>query len=107
MQSLTLGIIREGKTPPDKRVPFTPQQAEEITDLFPHVSVVCEKSPIRCFKDEEYEKVNIHIRTDMSDCDVLMGIKEVPVKDLIANKTYLFFSHTIKKQPYNKRKAFI
>lgn len=103
MQSLTLGIIREGKTPPDKRVPFTPQQAEEITDLFPHVSVVCEKSPIRCFKDEEYEKVNIHIRTDMSDCDVLMGIKEVPVKDLIANKTYLFFSHTIKKQPYNKK----
>lgn len=103
MQSLTLGIIREGKTPPDKRVPFTPQQAEEIHDLFPHVNVLCEKSPIRCFKDEEYEKLNIGLSTDMSTCDVLMGIKEVPVKDLIANKTYLFFSHTIKKQPYNKK----
>ncbi len=103
MQSLTLGIIREGKTPPDKRVPFTPQQAEEIHDLFPHINVLCEKSPIRCFKDEEYEKLNIGLSTDMSNCDVLMGIKEVPVKDLIANKTYLFFSHTIKKQPYNKK----
>lgn len=103
MQSLKLGIIREGKTPPDKRVPFTPQQAEEINDLFPHVTVTCEKSPIRCFQDEEYEKVNVGLSTDLGDCDILMGIKEVPIDNLIAGKTYLFFSHTIKKQPYNKK----
>jgi saccharopine dehydrogenase (NAD+, L-lysine-forming) len=103
MQVLKLGIIREGKTPPDKRVPFTPQQAEEITDLFPHVHVSCEKSAVRCFKDEEYENLNISVRADLSDCDVLMGIKEVPAHELMAHKTYLFFSHTIKKQPYNKK----
>lgn len=100
---MKLGIIREGKTPPDKRVPFTPQQAEEIVDLFPDVKVVCEQSPIRCFKDDEYAKLDVDVVTNLEDCDVLMGIKEVPIENLIPNKTYLFFSHTIKKQPYNKK----
>jgi saccharopine dehydrogenase (NAD+, L-lysine forming) len=100
---MRLGIIREGKNPPDKRVPFTPKQAEEIGDLFPTVKVVCERSPIRCYQDEEYAKVGVELVDDMSSCDVLMGIKEVPVDTLIADKTYLFFSHTIKKQPYNKK----
>lgn len=100
---MKLGIIREGKVPSDKRVPFTPQQAVEITDLFPHVKVVCETSTVRSFKDEEYTKENIEVVNDVSDCDILMGIKEVPVANLIANKTYLFFSHTIKKQAYNKK----
>ncbi len=103
MQSIKLGILREGKTPPDKRVPFTPQQAEEISDLFPHVKVVSQQSPIRCFQDAEYESKGTEVVADVSDCDVLMGIKEVPVANLIADKTYLFFSHTIKKQPYNKK----
>lgn len=103
MQSLKLGILREGKTPPDKRVPFTPQQAEEISDLFPSVKVVSEQSTFRCFEGAEYEKLGTTIVDDVSDCDILMGIKEVPVENLLPNKTYLFFSHTIKKQPYNKK----
>lgn len=100
---MKLGIIREGKNPPDKRVPFTPKQAEEIGDLFPAVKVICERSPIRCFQDEEYAKLGIELAEDMGHCDVLMGIKEVPVDRLIPDRTYLFFSHTIKKQPYNKK----
>lgn len=101
--NLKLGIIREGKTPPDKRVPFTPIQTEEIEQRFPHIRVVVQKSSVRCFKDEEYEALGIAVADDVSHCDVLMGIKEVPVEQLVANKTYLFFSHTIKKQPYNKK----
>jgi saccharopine dehydrogenase (NAD+, L-lysine forming) len=100
---IRIGIIREGKIPPDKRVPFTPAQAEEIQQRFPNVSIVCQESPFRCFKDEEYASKNVSVVSDVKDCDVLMGIKEVPVKELIADKTYLFFSHTIKKQPYNKK----
>jgi len=103
MQSIKLGILREGKNPPDKRVPFTPQQAEEITDLFPHVKVVCQQSTVRCFQDEEYEKLGGEVVSDITVCNILMGIKEVPISSLIADKTYLFFSHTIKKQPYNKK----
>lgn len=103
MKSIKIGLIREGKTPPDKRVPFTPLQVEEIEQRFPQVKVICQQSSIRCFKDHEYEEFGNEVFSDMSDCDILMGIKEVPISELIASKTYLFFSHTIKKQPYNKK----
>lgn len=100
---LKLGIIREGKNPPDKRAPFTPLQTEEIEQRFPHMKVVVQKSAVRCFADSEYEQFEIETSDRVEHCDVLMGIKEVPVSELIPNKTYLFFSHTIKKQPYNKK----
>jgi saccharopine dehydrogenase (NAD+, L-lysine forming) len=103
MKSIKLGIIREGKIPPDKRVPFTPLQAEEIEQRFKHVKVICEPSEIRCFQDQEYADLDVTIQQNMHECDVLMGIKEVPIDKLIADKTYLFFSHTIKKQAYNKK----
>ncbi|MBX2961505.1 MAG: alanine dehydrogenase [Cyclobacteriaceae bacterium] len=102
-KSIRLGIIREGKVPPDKRVPFTPLQTEEIEQRFPHVKVICQSSEVRAFKDEEYQELGIEVKPDVGDCDLLMGIKEVPVDQLIPNKTYLFFSHTIKKQQYNKK----
>jgi len=103
MKPVRLGIIREGKTPPDKRVPFTPFQAEEIEQRFPHVKVVVEESPVRCFQDREYRALDVEVAPSVADCDILMGIKEVPTDRLIAGKTYLFFSHTIKKQPHNRR----
>jgi alanine dehydrogenase len=100
---MRLGLIREGKTPPDKRVPFTPHQVEEIVQRFAHVTVVTQQSEFRCFKDNEYEAVGIATQPSVEDCDILMGIKEVPVAQLLEGKTYLFFSHTIKKQPYNRK----
>lgn len=103
MYTLKLGLIREGKVPPDKRVPFSPAQAEEIKQRFPNVNLVCQKSPSRCFSDEEYQALGIDVVKDVGDCDILMGIKEVPIDQLIPDKTYLFFSHTIKKQPYNRK----
>ncbi len=103
MHTLKLGLIREGKVPPDKRVPFSPAQVEEIKQRFPNINVVCQESATRCFSDDEYRALDIEIVKDISDCDILMGIKEVPMDHLIPNKTYLFFSHTIKKQPYNRK----
>src|SRR6218665_1032218 len=100
---MKIGLIKEGKTPPDKRVPFTPLQVEEIEQRFPDVKVMCQESPIRCFQDDEYRNLGTEVKADVSECDVLMGIKEVPINTLIEGKTYLFFSHTIKKQPYNKK----
>jgi saccharopine dehydrogenase (NAD+, L-lysine forming) len=103
MRPVKIGLLRESKTPPDKRVPFTPRQVEEILQRFPAVSLVCQSSEVRCFKDDEYRQVGVEIREDVSDCDILMGVKEVKIENLIPDKTYLFFSHTIKKQPYNKK----
>src|SRR5688572_23215181 len=103
MHPLKLGLIREGKIPADKRVPFTPLQAEEIEQRFLHVKVLCEKSEIRCYRDDEYKALDLEVTSDVSECDILMGIKEVPIPSLLEGKTYLFFSHTLKKQPYNKK----
>lgn len=103
MKTITIGLIREGRIPPDKRVPFTPLQAEEIVQRFPHVIMLCQSSPVRCYSDKEYDELSIPVVSAVDDCDILMGIKEVQIPDLIANKTYLFFSHTLKAQPHNKK----
>lgn len=99
---MKIGILKEGKIPPDERVPLSPSQCKEIKEHFPAINLVVQSSNIRRFKDEEYINQNIEVVDDISDCDVLMGVKEVPIEDLIPNKTYLYFSHTIKKQVYNR-----
>lgn len=100
---MKIGIIREGKTPPDKRVPLSPEQCERILNEYPEVELYVEKSEIRKFKDSEYERLGIAVVDNVEHCDVLLGVKEVPIDQLIPNKKYLFFSHTFKKQPYNRK----
>ncbi|MCC6600048.1 MAG: alanine dehydrogenase [Crocinitomicaceae bacterium] len=100
---MKIGIIREGKVPPDFRVPFSPQQCVKVQQAFPETTVIVQPSPIRKFRDEEYSAAGIRLDEDLSDCDILMGIKEVPVEHLLPEKTYLFFSHTMKKQPHNAK----
>ena len=100
---MKIGIIKEYKSPPDKRVVFSPKKCVETLQEFPQVEFFVEKSDIRCFSDLEYEEMGLKVVTDLSNCDVLIGVKEVPIEKLIENKKYFFFSHTIKKQPYNKK----
>jgi alanine dehydrogenase len=99
---MKIGIIKEGKVPIDRRVPITPAQAAEITSKYPEIEIVCQSSDIRCYSNSEYKNAGIDVVDSVSDCDIFMGVKEVPIKDLIENKTYFFFSHTIKEQPYNR-----
>jgi len=127
---MRIGIIRETKTPPDHRVPFSPAQVAELKSRYPDHDFVVESSEIRCFTDKEYTDAGVEIRYDredkhdgvgirydrketpdgvgetgniMSDCDVLFGVKEVEMDKLIPGKTYVFFSHTAKEQPYNRK----
>ena len=97
-----LGIIRETKNPPDRRVPLTPEQCRRLLDDNPDLDIVVQPSPIRCFSDREYANLGIPVDEDLSTCDVLMGVKEVKLNALLPDKTYLFFSHTAKEQPYNR-----
>ncbi len=99
---MKIGILREGKMPRDHRVPFTPEQCAAIPGLFKGLELVVQPSEWRSYKDAEYEKAGVKLQEDLSDCDVLIGIKEVPKEALIPGKKYFFFSHTIKKQPHNK-----
>lgn len=100
---LLVGIIREGKTPPDRRVAFLPEQCSEIQYANPGLRFVIEHSDVRCVPDETYRALDLDTHTPISQCDVLFGIKEVPVEQLIENKIYFFFSHTIKKQVHNRK----
>ena len=86
---IKIGLIREGKVPADNRVPLTPDQCKWIRQNNPDV--------------EEYEVAGISVTNDVTDCDILLGIKEVPIDQLIPDKTYLFFSHTKKAQSHNRK----
>jgi saccharopine dehydrogenase (NAD+, L-lysine forming) len=98
-----IGLIREGKIPPDNRVAFTPAQCKWINKNIEGVEIIAQSSDIRCFSDKEYRIAGVKVEDDVSDCDILFGIKEVPVSMLIPGKTYFFFSHTKKKQAHNQR----
>lgn len=99
--TMLIGIIREGKVPPDARVLFTPEQCVQIQADY-DVQLIVQPSPGRCIPDEAYRQKGVQVQEDLSACPVLMGIKEVPKEQLVADKTYFFFSHTIKEQPYNR-----
>jgi alanine dehydrogenase len=99
---MKFGIIRERKNPPDRRVVLSPTECQNVLSKYPEAQIRVESSPIRVFSDSEYSEKGIQVVTDMSSCDVLLGVKEVPIDALIPNKKYFFFSHTIKKQPYNR-----
>ncbi len=100
---MKFAIIKERKNPPDKRVVFTPEMCVEMQKQFPNAKIAVEQSDVRFFNDKQYEKSGFKPVLNISDCDVMIGVKEVPIDALIPNKKYFFFSHTIKKQPYNRK----
>lgn len=100
---MKFAIIKERKNPPDRRVVFSPEKLAEARAQFPNTEFVVESSDIRIFPDSAYQKLGFKVTDDVSDCDVMIGVKEVPIENLIPNKKYFYFSHTIKKQPYNRK----
>lgn len=96
-----IGVLREGKTPPDRRTPLIPAHCREARDR--GIDIAVQRSPVRAFSDQEYIAAGVHVTEDLTDRDLIVGVKEVPVEMLMAGKSYLFFSHTIKKQPHNRK----
>jgi len=100
---MKFGIIKERKNPPDRRVVFSPEKLQEFKEKFSKATIKVESSGIRVFPDQAYKSAGLEVTENLLDCDVLLGVKEVPIDALINNKKYFFFSHTIKKQPYNRK----
>jgi len=103
MKNYTIGLIREEKVPQDKRVALSPTQCRSLLDKYPTLKIIVQPSDFRCFSDAEYEALDIPLSNNLDDCDVLFGVKEVPINQMLAGKHYFFFSHTIKKQSYNRK----
>jgi|WetSurSiteA1Bulk_404760.scaffolds.fasta_scaffold01225_2 saccharopine dehydrogenase (NAD+, L-lysine forming) len=102
MTLMKIGILKETKIPSDNRVPLTPKQCKLILEEFPGTEIIVQPGNGRCFSDKDYRNEGIEVGSDLRDCDVMMGVKEVDTVRLIPGKTYFFFSHTIKKQNQNK-----
>ncbi|MCX6333640.1 MAG: NAD(P)-dependent oxidoreductase [Bacteroidia bacterium] len=101
-ETLKIGILRETKNPPDRRVPLSPPQIITLQEMYPFAEFFVQPSDIRCYTDEEYEYLDIPLKEDLSDCDILLGVKEVDKRTFIPGKTYMFFAHVAKKQPQNR-----
>jgi saccharopine dehydrogenase (NAD+, L-lysine-forming) len=100
-RTLRVGILRETRNPADRRVPLTPPQIVALEELYPNVEFFVQPSDFRCYSNEEYEYLDIPMKEDLRECDILMGVKEVDKRTFIPGKTYLFFAHVAKKQPHN------
>ncbi len=98
---ISIGLIREEKIPPDNRVALTPSQCKWLQENR-GINIIVQSSPIRCFTDAEYAQSGIAVSEDVSHCNILLGIKEIPAGSILPGKTYLFFSHTKKQQPHNR-----
>ncbi|MCW5906320.1 MAG: alanine dehydrogenase [Chitinophagales bacterium] len=99
---MKIGILREEKFPRDSRVPLTPSQCKALMERNPAIEIVVQPCKYRCFTNEEFHYQGISMQEDVSDCDFLLGVKEVPPVLLIPGKTYIYFSHVIKEQPRNR-----
>ena len=99
----TIALITEGKIPVDNRVALTPAQCKWVQKQYSNVRIIVQQSAHRCFDDKEYSRVGVEVKKEVEEADIFFGIKEVPVKDIIEGKTYLFFSHTKKKQANNQK----
>jgi len=100
---MKFAVIQERKSPPDRRVVLDPKSCQKLLSTFPSAELIIESSPIRAFSDADYRASGLEVVADVSAAEVLIGVKEVPIEALISNKSYFFFSHTIKKQPYNRK----
>ena len=100
---MKFAVIKERKSPPDRRVVLTPKSCQNLLKLHSKAQILIESSDIRAFSDNEYSQLGLEVSNDISQADVMIGVKEVPIEALIPNKSYFFFSHTIKKQPYNRK----
>ncbi len=100
---MKIGIVRETKVPPDRRVPLTPVQCRRIMDGYDNTEIFIQPDGFRAYTDDEYRAAGIPLTENLGECDILMGVKEVAIPALMAGKTYLFFSHTAKKQDHNRK----
>lgn len=99
---MVIAIRREDKNIWEKRTPLTPNDVSELIKNL-GIKVLVQPSEIRIFSDDEYEKVGAVIKEDLSEADIIFGVKEVPPEKILPNKTYVIFAHVIKGQKHNMK----
>jgi saccharopine dehydrogenase (NAD+, L-lysine-forming) len=97
---LRVGIRREDKSRWERRVPIVPSHAGDLAHQH-GIAFHVQPSPIRVFSEDEYRAAGVTVEEDLAQCPVIFAVKEIPTRFFEPGKTYVFFSHVIKGQPYN------
>ncbi|MBN1302759.1 MAG: hypothetical protein JW995_16190 [Melioribacteraceae bacterium] len=95
-----IGIRREDKNIWERRVPLVPEHVKKLYEEY-NIQTVLQPFARRAFSESEYKEVNAIFSEDLSDCPIILAVKEIPLNFVMPDKTYIFFSHTIKGQHYN------
>ena len=95
-----IGIRRENKDILERRSPLTPRQVAELV-RDEKMRVIVQSASNRIYSEEEYRRAGAQISDDLSPCNIVFGVKEVPEEDLLPTGVFCYFSHTIKGQEYN------
>ena len=96
-----IGIRREDKNVWERRCPLTPNQVSLLLSRGIVKKVIVQPSTIRCYNDDMFAAAGAELNEDLSGASTICAVKEVPPELLIPERSYLFFTHTIKAQPYN------
>ena len=94
-----LGIRREDKNKWERRVPIIPEDLKELKDVH-GIEAVVQPSQLRIYPDNTFTENGALIEENLDNVNTIFAVKEIPVELLAADKTYIFFSHTIKGQSY-------
>ena len=97
---MKIGIRREDKSKWEARIPLVPEDMAALRRDH-GVEFRVQPSNQRAFSEEELTRAGAEVDEDLSPCPIILGVKEIPVSRFESSKTYVFFSHTIKGQPYN------
>ena len=93
-------IRAEDKNRWERRAPLVPEDLRAILKETGAGALV-EQSEKRVFGEDEFSAAGAGSCVGMADGDVILGVKEIPIDKIRDNKTYVFFSHTVKGQTDN------
>lgn len=94
-----IGVRREDKNRWERRAPVSPSHVAELVKR--GIKVIVQPSNLRTYNDRSYREAGAIVQDDLSESDLIIAVKEVPIPLLLEDKAYMFFSHTIKAQPVN------
>ncbi|WOG94156.1 hypothetical protein DCAR_0313449 [Daucus carota subsp. sativus] len=100
-----VGILSESTNKWERRVPLTPSHCARLlhggkgqTGV---ARIIVQPSTKRIHHDALYEDVGCEVSEDLSDCGLILGIKQPKLEMILPNRAYAFFSHTHKAQKEN------
>ncbi|CAN1217016.1 Alpha-aminoadipic semialdehyde synthase [Linum perenne] len=99
-----IGILAESVNKWERRAPLTPSHCARLLnggETNGVSRIIVQPSTKRIHHDALYQDVGCHISQDLSQCGLILGIKQPKLEMILPDRAYAFFSHTHKAQKEN------